>query len=102
LDEAQNATENQIKMFLTRMGRTAKFAITGDMTQVDLPHKQRSGLSYAIHALKGIEGIDVIQLNQNDVIRHRLVKRIIAAFEEQEENKEKEKQKNKDKADNNE
>lgn len=84
LDEAQNATESQIKMFLTRMGRTAKFVITGDMTQVDLPHRQKSGLSYAIQALRDIEGIDVIELNQNDVIRHNLVKRIIMAFEEQE------------------
>jgi len=84
LDEAQNATESQIKMFLTRMGRTAKFVITGDMTQVDLPHRQKSGLSYAIHALRDVEGIDVIELNQNDVIRHNLVKRIIQAFEEQE------------------
>ena len=84
LDEAQNATESQIKMFLTRMGRTAKFVITGDMTQVDLPHRQKSGLSYAIQALRDIEGIDVIELNQNDVIRHSLVKRIIQAFEEKE------------------
>lgn len=81
LDEAQNATESQIKMFLTRMGRTAKFVITGDMTQVDLPHRQRSGLAFAINKVKGIEGIGVIELNQNDVIRHRLVRQIIAAFE---------------------
>lgn len=81
LDEAQNATESQIKMFLTRMGRTAKFAITGDMTQIDLPHRQKSGLSFAIQKLRGIEGIEIIELNQNDVIRHRLVKRIIAAFD---------------------
>lgn len=87
LDEAQNATESQIKMFLTRMGRTAKFAITGDMTQIDLPHRQKSGLSYAIHALKNIEGIDIIELNHNDVIRHRLVKQIIIAFEESENQK---------------
>lgn len=82
LDEAQNATESQIKMFLTRMGRTAKFVITGDMTQVDLPNRQKSGLAYAIRVLRDIEGIDVIELNQNDVIRHRLVRQIIAAFEE--------------------
>ncbi len=85
LDEAQNATESQIKMFLTRMGRTAKFAITGDMTQVDLPHRQRSGLSFAIQKLRGIDGLEVIELNQNDVIRHRLVKNIIAAFEKHDE-----------------
>jgi phosphate starvation-inducible PhoH-like protein len=82
LDEAQNATESQIKMFLTRMGRTAKFVITGDMTQVDLPNRQKSGLAYAIRVLRDIEGIDIIELNQNDVIRHRLVRQIIAAFEE--------------------
>jgi len=82
LDEAQNATENQIKMFLTRMGRTAKFVITGDMTQVDLPHRQKSGLAFAIRIVRDIDGIGVIELNQNDVIRHRLVRQIIAAFEE--------------------
>jgi phosphate starvation-inducible protein PhoH and related proteins len=86
LDEAQNATESQIKMFLTRMGRTAKFIITGDMTQVDLPHRQRSGLSYALNILKDIEGIGIIELNQNDVIRHQLVKRIIEAFDKAENN----------------
>lgn len=82
LDEAQNATESQIKMFLTRMGKTAKFVITGDMTQVDLPHRQKSGLSFAIRILKDIEGIGVVELNQNDVIRHKLVRKIIQAFEE--------------------
>jgi phosphate starvation-inducible PhoH-like protein len=82
LDEAQNATENQMKMFLTRMGRTAKFVITGDMTQVDLPNRQKSGLAFAIRILRDIDGIGVIELNQNDVIRHRLVKQIILAFEE--------------------
>jgi phosphate starvation-inducible protein PhoH and related proteins len=82
LDEAQNATESQIKMFLTRMGRTAKFVITGDMTQVDLPHRQKSGLAFAIRIVRDIDGIGVIELNQNDVIRHRLVRQIIAAFEE--------------------
>ncbi len=86
LDEAQNATESQIKMFLTRMGRTAKFVITGDMTQVDLPHRQRSGLSYALKVLEGVEGIGVVELNQNDVIRHQLVKRIIEAFDKAENN----------------
>lgn len=86
LDEAQNATESQIKMFLTRMGRTAKFVITGDMTQVDLPHRQKSGLAYAIKILKNIDGIGVIELNQNDVIRHRLVRQIIAAFEDSKSN----------------
>lgn len=92
LDEAQNATESQIKMFLTRMGRTAKFVITGDMTQVDLPYRQKSGLSFALHLLKDIEGIGVIELNQNDVIRHRLVRRIIAAFDEADNRKKQEKE----------
>ncbi len=81
LDEAQNTTSMQMKMFLTRMGMTAKFVITGDMSQVDLPHKQRSGLSYALDVLKDVEGIEVVRLGQNDVIRHSLVKRIIEAFD---------------------
>lgn len=81
LDEAQNTTSMQMKMFLTRMGMTAKFVITGDMSQVDLPHKQRSGLAYALDVLKEVEGIEVVRLGQNDVIRHSLVKRIIEAFD---------------------
>jgi phosphate starvation-inducible PhoH-like protein len=85
LDEAQNATTMQMKMFLTRMGQTANFVITGDMSQVDLPKKQRSGLAYALDALTGVEGIGVVRLNQNDVIRHPLVKRIIDAFDKAEE-----------------
>ena len=89
LDEAQNATVMQMKMFLTRMGQTAQFIITGDMSQVDLPSKQKSGLKYALDALKDVNGIGVVRLNQNDVIRHPLVKKIIDAFaikEEQEKN----------------
>lgn len=81
LDEAQNTTSMQMKMFLTRMGMTAKFVITGDMSQVDLPHRQRSGLSYALDVLKEVEGIGVVRLGQSDVIRHSLVKRIVAAFD---------------------
>jgi phosphate starvation-inducible protein PhoH and related proteins len=81
LDEAQNATVMQMKMFLTRMGQTAQFVITGDMSQVDLPHRQRSGLSYALDILKDVEGLEIIRLTQSDVIRHNLVKRIIDAFE---------------------
>ncbi len=84
LDEAQNATVMQMKMFLTRMGQTAQFIVTGDMSQIDLPSKQRSGLSYALDALRGVEGIGVVRLNQNDVIRHPLVKKIIEAFEKKE------------------
>ena len=74
----------QMKMFLTRMGQTAQFVITGDMSQVDLPHRQRSGLSYALDILKDVEGIGIVRLNQNDVIRHTIVKRIIDAFDKAE------------------
>lgn len=81
LDEAQNTTVMQMKMFLTRMGMTAKFAVTGDMSQVDLPHKQRSGLSFALDALDGVEGVGIVRMGEADVIRHKLVKRIIKAFE---------------------
>jgi len=84
LDEAQNATVMQMKMFLTRMGQTAQFIVTGDMSQIDLPSKQRSGLSYALDALKEVDDIGVVRLNQNDVIRHPLVKKIIEAFEKKE------------------
>ncbi len=81
LDEAQNATEAQLKMFLTRMGRSAKFVITGDETQVDLPKHQPSGLTKALKILKGIEGISIVRLDGTDVIRHKLVKKVIQAFE---------------------
>jgi len=81
LDEAQNATISQLKMFLTRMGQSAKFVITGDLTQIDLPKRQQSGLKYTIESLGEVEGIKLIFLNEKDVIRHQLVKRIIKAFE---------------------
>ena len=81
LDEAQNATSSQLKMFLTRMGRNAKFIVTGDITQVDLPKNQKSGLPQAVEILKGIDGISIIQLNKSDVIRHKLVTKIINAYE---------------------
>lgn len=81
LDEAQNATENQLKMFLTRMGASAKFLITGDITQVDLPKNQPSGLIHAITLLQNIEGIKFIQLDGSDVIRHALVKKIIETYD---------------------
>lgn len=81
LDEAQNTTTNQMRMFLTRMGADAKFVITGDAQQIDLPHKQRSGLLMAHRLLKDIEGIDFIFLDKRDVIRHGLVKKIIKAYE---------------------
>lgn len=83
LDEAQNATEGQIKMFLTRMGPNAKFIITGDTTQVDLPKNQKSGLLDAVFKLKKIEGIEMINLTEVDVIRHRLVKEIIKAYKKE-------------------
>ena len=85
LDEAQNATYNQMKMFLTRMGKSAKFVVTGDMTQVDLPKNQKSGLMATIKKLKEIKGIDIVELNKHDVIRHKLVSQIIQALEEDKE-----------------
>jgi phosphate starvation-inducible PhoH-like protein len=81
LDEGQNTTINQMKMFLTRMGKNAQFIITGDITQIDLPRKQSSGLIKAIEILKNIKGITVIEFDTRDVVRHRLVKDIIAAYE---------------------
>ena len=81
LDEAQNTTESQMKMFLTRMGANAKFIVTGDVTQVDLPSKQPSGLLQAIRYLKKVEGISIIELDNTDVIRHKLVKAIIESYE---------------------
>ncbi len=81
LDEAQNATSTQLKMFLTRMGNNAKFLITGDITQIDLPRHQSSGLLQATHILRDIKGIDIIQLDTRDVVRHRLVTSVINAYE---------------------
>lgn len=83
LDEAQNTTVNQMRMFLTRMGKNANFIITGDISQIDLPSKQKSGLTYAMDKLSHIEDIGVVRLNKNDVIRHKLVKQIIEAFDEE-------------------
>ena len=81
LDEAQNATPAQLKMFLTRMGRNAKFVITGDLTQVDLPRHQQSGLLQAVQLLREVKGISIVELDQSDVIRHRLVTEIIRAYD---------------------
>jgi phosphate starvation-inducible protein PhoH and related proteins len=81
LDEAQNATEAQLKMFLTRMGMSAKFVITGDITQIDLPKHQPSGLPHAQRLLKDVEGIDFVELDGTDVIRHKIVKRIIEQYD---------------------
>jgi phosphate starvation-inducible protein PhoH and related proteins len=80
LDEAQNATDLQLKMFLTRMGPSAQFIITGDVTQIDLPKKQQSGLYKALEVLKDIQGIDIIKLSGEDVVRHKLVKAILKAY----------------------
>ena len=82
LDEAQNATEMQLKMFLTRMGMSAKFVITGDVTQIDLPRHQPSGLIKAINVLKEVKDIGFVTLDNRDVVRHKLVKKIIDAFGE--------------------
>ena len=82
LDEAQNATLPQLKMFLTRMGRSAKFVITGDVTQVDLPERQPSGLMPTVAMLRDVEGIMVIELDEKDVIRHELVTKVLKAFRE--------------------
>ena len=81
LDEAQNATDLQIKMFLTRIGANAKAIITGDLTQIDLPKNQKSGLAKALYILKNIDGISHIELDEEDVVRHKLVKAIIKAYE---------------------
>lgn len=81
LDEAQNATINQLKMFLTRMGKNAKFIVTGDLTQVDLPNRASSGLIYALRILDKIEDISIIHLDNRDIVRHRLVSRIIDAYD---------------------
>jgi phosphate starvation-inducible PhoH-like protein len=81
LDEAQNTTESQMKMFLTRMGANAKFIVTGDVTQIDLPSKQPSGLLQALRLLKKVEGISVVELDNTDVIRHKLVRAIIEKYE---------------------
>ena len=81
LDEAQNTTPAQIRMFITRMGWNTKMIVTGDMTQVDLPREQKSGLVEALRILNGIEGISIINLNQKDIVRHKLVTRIVNAYE---------------------
>lgn len=85
LDEAQNSTDLQLKMFLTRMGPNAKLIITGDLTQIDLPRKQQSGLGKALRLLKNIKGIAQIQLDTDDVVRHRLVKEIVHAYDRESE-----------------
>ena len=88
LDEAQNTTPAQIRMFLTRMGWNTKMIITGDMTQIDLPHSQKSGLIEALHILNKVEGIGVVNLDRSDIVRHKLVTRIVNAYEEYDKEKE--------------
>ena len=87
LDEAQNTTPHQIKMFLTRLGLNAKMVITGDMTQIDLPVSQSSGLIQALQILKGVHGIGRIEFNKKDIVRHKLVQRIVEAYEKYDEKK---------------
>ena len=81
LDEAQNTTSQQIRMFLTRMGMNTKMIITGDLTQIDLPREQRSGLKEALKILDGVEGIGVVKLGQKDIVRHKLVTHIVNAYD---------------------
>ncbi len=90
LDEAQNTTSAQIKMFLTRMGWNTKMIITGDLTQIDLPRETKSGLREALHILKGIEGISIVELSKKDIVRHKLVTRIVNAYEDYEKIRDKE------------
>ena len=87
LDEAQNTTIPQLKMFLTRMGMNTKMIVTGDLTQIDLPSSVRSGLSHAMHLLRGIKGIGIVELNKKDIVRHKLVTRIVEAYEKEKEEK---------------
>ena len=94
LDEAQNATDLQIKMFLTRIGANAKAIITGDITQVDLPRNQRSGLQTAVRILNNIDGIAHIELDEDDVVRHRLGKQILRAYEKERKQDEKKEEQN--------
>ena len=82
LDEAQNTTPQQIKMFLTRLGFNSKMIVTGDMTQIDLPPTQQSGLIHAMRTLKNVKGISFIEFNKKDIIRHKLVSRIVEAYDE--------------------
>ncbi len=85
LDEAQNTTSSQLKMFLTRMGSNAKFIVTGDITQVDLPRKVKSGLPQAINILRDVKGIGVVQFDDSDIVRHQLVRDIVKAYEKYDE-----------------
>ena len=96
LDEAQNTTTQQIKMFLTRMGMNTKMIVTGDMTQIDLPASQTSGLVQAIRILKGVKGISFIELNKKDIVRHKLVTQIVEAYEKFDQAQKEEREKKKE------
>ncbi len=85
LDEAQNTTTHQMKMFLTRLGMNAKMIVTGDMTQIDLPAQQTSGLVQAVRILSGVKGVGRIEFNKKDIVRHKLVQRIVEAYEHHDE-----------------
>ena len=87
LDEAQNTTKEQMKMFLTRMGEGSKVVVTGDLTQIDLPDGKTSGLRHSTNILKNIDGIDIIELTHKDVVRHSLVMQIIKAYNKDDENR---------------
>ena len=89
LDEAQNTTSEQMKMFLTRLGFNSKVVVTGDITQIDLPDGKKSGLKDAVRILKGIDDIAIMKLTGKDVVRHKLVMKIIKAYEKHEENRRK-------------
>ncbi len=88
LDEAQNTTKEQMKMFLTRMGENSRIVVTGDITQIDLPHHQQSGMKDALEVLKDVEGIKIVKLSDKDVVRHELVTQIIKAYEKAESERE--------------
>ncbi|MFO7863508.1 MAG: PhoH family protein [Salinivirgaceae bacterium] len=87
LDEAQNTTVNQLKMFLTRMGEHSKMLITGDVTQIDLPGRMESGLMHGVRLLKNIQGVNTVYLDENDIVRHRLVKEIVLAYQKDRDSK---------------
>lgn len=92
LDEAQNTSKHQIKMFLTRMGMNAKMIVTGDVTQIDLPPSQQSGLIHSLQVLRNVKGIGRIEFNKKDIVRHKLVQRIVEAYEKSEEKNEQKQQ----------
>ena len=94
LDEAQNTTREQMKMFLTRLGFNSKMVVTGDVTQIDLPDGRRSGLVDAVRVLKTVEDIQIVRFNERDVVRHKLVQDIIKAYENHEDVKKRNERKN--------